>query len=101
MVQKIDLSQFQIYPFIVRAMKHTEHKLNHFMFCEYLLQIWYPSCKKIKSLTFLISNVKISHNRVVTSFVQQELFRCVNSPVYCVIFPAMTGNPELHHKSTS
>ena len=80
-MQKIDLSQFEIYHFIVRAMKHTEHKRNHFTFGEYLSQVRDSSCKKIKSLTFLITNVKISHDKALTSLVQQECFRCVNSPV--------------------
>ena len=30
-----------------------------------------------------------------------ECFLCVNSPVYCVIISVMTGNRELHQKSTS
>ena len=101
MVQKIDLSQFESDHFIVRAMKHTEHKRNHFTFGEYLSQVWDSSCKKIKSVTFLITDVKISHDKALTSFVQQEWLHCVNSPVCFVIFPAMTLNPELHHKSTS
>ena len=33
--------------------------------------------------------------------VLRECFRCVNSPVYCVIISEITGNHELHHKSTS
>ena len=68
------------------------------MLSKYFYRLLNPSCKKKKYLAFLISDVNISHHRGLTSFVQQEWFRCVNSPVYCVIFPAMTGNPELHHK---
>ena len=68
------------------------------MLAECLRQVHDGSCNKTKSLTFFISSVKISHDRGITSFVQQVEFCCVNSPVYFVIISAITGNPELHHK---
>ena len=50
-------------------------------FGEYLHQIRDPSWNKIKFLTFLISDVNISHHRRITSFLSIYQFPWINSPV--------------------
>ena len=50
-------------------------QINHFILASS------SRCKKIKSLAILISDVKISHQRGLTSFGQQEHLLCINSPV--------------------
>ena len=55
-------------------------------------------CNKIKSLAILISDVKISHQRGLTSFGQQEQLLWINSPVYYYVFLQWDDNLQLHHK---
>ena len=59
-------------------------------FIEYLRQVGDGSCKKIKSLTFIITDVKISHDTGINFFVQHEQLGWINSPVYYLIIPPMT-----------
>ena len=59
----------------------TSFSLATVALCEYLCQIVEDSCNRIKSLTFLISNAKISHDRGLISFRWKYPFLWINSHV--------------------
>ena len=79
--------------------------MNHFIWLaavalgEYFHQIPDPSCNRIKSLTFLIMDVKISHNTEITSFPWKYQSPWINSPLPS--FVQRDDNLQLHHKSIS
>ena len=57
---------------------------------EYFCKLLDYSCKWTKRLAFVISSLKISHHRGISSCGQQEQLGWINNPVYYCIIPPMT-----------